>query len=288
MPRLEPLDLADCPEESRHALELAQERLGFVPNSLRILARKPKILEAFSNMAHAAWAPGGVEPYLKGLVAHITSRSAGCVYCSAHTAGMAIGRGSEAEKIEHVWEYETSELFSDAERAALRGGAARGPQSQRRDRRGLCRIAQSLDRRTGGRDSRRHLVVRVSQPLERHVGDAFGERPERPGREASVGLGLGGRQTRRGVGAAAGQGRRKGNSECVRIRAWTRTTSTRPRVPYPSRGSRASPREGNWAGTPARFPAAGSWSAAPALRAASFPPLSATCCLSGDCTRRRR
>lgn len=120
MPRLEPLDLADCAEEARHALELAQERLGFVPNSLRILARKPKILEAFSNMAHAAWAPGSVEPCLKGLVAHITSRSAGCVYCSAHTTGMAIERGSEAEKIEHVWEYETSGLFSDAERAALR------------------------------------------------------------------------------------------------------------------------------------------------------------------------
>ena len=102
MPRLEPLDLEDCPEESRHALELAQERLGFIPNSLRILARKPKILEAFSNMAHAAWAPGSVEPYLKGLVAHITSRSAGCVYCSAHTTGMAIERGSEAEKIEHI------------------------------------------------------------------------------------------------------------------------------------------------------------------------------------------
>ncbi len=129
MPRLEPLDLEDCPEESRRALELAQERLGFIPNSLRILARKPKILEAFSNMAHAAWAPGSVEPYLKGLVAHITSRSAGCVYCSAHTTGMAIERGSEAGKIEHIWEYETSDLFSDAERAALRvaQGAALAP-----------------------------------------------------------------------------------------------------------------------------------------------------------------
>ena len=129
MPRLEPLDLEDCPEESRHALELAQERLGFIPNSLRILARKPKILEAFSNMAHAAWAPGAVEPYLKGLVAHIASRSAGCVYCSAHTTGMAIERGSGAEKIEHIWAYETSGLFSDAERAALRvaQGAALAP-----------------------------------------------------------------------------------------------------------------------------------------------------------------
>lgn len=129
MPRLEPLDLEDCPEESRHALELAQERLGFIPNSLRILARKPKILEAFSNMAHAAWAPGAVEPYLKGLVAHIASRSAGCVYCSAHTTGMAIERGSGAGKIEHIWAYETSDLFSDAERAALRvaQGAALAP-----------------------------------------------------------------------------------------------------------------------------------------------------------------
>jgi alkylhydroperoxidase family enzyme len=44
----------------------------------------------------------------------------GCRYCQAHTASNATRAGAEQEKIANVWSYETSELFSPAERAALR------------------------------------------------------------------------------------------------------------------------------------------------------------------------
>lgn len=119
MPRLQPLKREDC-TEVEGALHLAEQRLGFVPNSMLILARKPAILDAFSDLAHAVWAPGRVPGALKGLIAHVASRSAGCRYCMAHTAGAALNRDVPAEKLASVWDYETSPLFSEAERAALR------------------------------------------------------------------------------------------------------------------------------------------------------------------------
>jgi uncharacterized peroxidase-related enzyme len=63
---------------------------------------------------------GTVSPELKELVALVASTAAGCRYCQAHTASNATRKGAHAEKIAQVWSYETSDLFSDAERAALR------------------------------------------------------------------------------------------------------------------------------------------------------------------------
>jgi uncharacterized peroxidase-related enzyme len=54
------------------------------------------------------------------LVAHVASRAAGCSYCQAHTAHSAHRAGASEEKIAAAFEYETSALFDDAERAALR------------------------------------------------------------------------------------------------------------------------------------------------------------------------
>ena len=119
MSRLEPLD-DNQPGAAGHALELARERLGFVPNSMRILARKPDILSTYSDFAHAVWAPGRLSGELKALIAHISSRTAGCLYCAAHTTGMAVDRDAPSEKIKQIWDYETNPLFSEAERAALR------------------------------------------------------------------------------------------------------------------------------------------------------------------------
>eukprot|EP00903_Cladosiphon_okamuranus_P003081 g3079.t1 len=53
------------------------------------------------------------------MIAHITSAAAGCAYCQAHTAHGAEHRGANAEKLTALWEYETSDLFNDAEKAAL-------------------------------------------------------------------------------------------------------------------------------------------------------------------------
>ena len=54
------------------------------------------------------------------LVSLIASQAAGCKYCQAHMANLSSIYTASDEKITAVWEFETSDLFSAAERAALR------------------------------------------------------------------------------------------------------------------------------------------------------------------------
>jgi len=118
MARIPPLAREDVPE-LEDALGPVEERMGFLPNSLLTMARRPEILRAVASLAQVA-RTGTVPRELKELVALIASTAAGCRYCQAHTASNATRVGTEDAKIAHVWSYEASDLFSDAERAALR------------------------------------------------------------------------------------------------------------------------------------------------------------------------
>ena len=94
--------------------------LGFVPNSLLIMQRNPKLVKAFAGMAAAVWDPESkVDRGLKRLVAHVASRAAGCQYCMAHTIEGAALFGVEEKKLAAIWDYQSSPLYSEAERAAL-------------------------------------------------------------------------------------------------------------------------------------------------------------------------
>jgi len=118
-PRLEPLTLEHSPE-LKEQFETMRRNLGFVPNSILIMQRKPKMAKAFAQLTASIWDPEGkVERGFKRLLAHVSSRTAGCQYCMAHTAGGALHFGVEDQKLAAVWDYQTSPLFSAAERAAL-------------------------------------------------------------------------------------------------------------------------------------------------------------------------
>lgn len=106
----------------------AEKALGFVPNSFYIMGRNPDLMRAFSRLAREViGVPGKVPMALKRMVAHVASRSAGCQYCMAHTAESATAiDGVPAEKIEAIFDYERSPLFSEAERAALSVAQAAG------------------------------------------------------------------------------------------------------------------------------------------------------------------
>jgi len=62
---------------------------------------------------------GTVSEELKMLISLIASQAAGCRYCQAHMANLSYIYKASREKIAAVWDWETSPLFSDAERAAL-------------------------------------------------------------------------------------------------------------------------------------------------------------------------
>jgi uncharacterized peroxidase-related enzyme len=118
-PRLAPLPAENAPE-LKDQFATMKRNLGFVPNSILIMQRKPKLAKAFAQLTAAVWDPESeVDRGLKRLIAHVSSRAAGCMYCMAHTAGGALHFGIEEQKLAAVWDYQTSPLFSAAERAAL-------------------------------------------------------------------------------------------------------------------------------------------------------------------------
>lgn len=79
-PRIKPLPPEHSPE-LREAFEATKKNLGFMPNSVLIMQRRPKMVKALALMLSAIWDPeGAVDRGFKRLVAHVASRSAGCRY----------------------------------------------------------------------------------------------------------------------------------------------------------------------------------------------------------------
>ncbi|MFT7688819.1 MAG: putative peroxidase-related enzyme [Candidatus Azotimanducaceae bacterium] len=94
--------------------------MGFVPSSMFTMAHWPELLSGFSGLAGTVLNSGEIDPGLKQLIAFVVSNASGCRYCQAHTSHNAESRGVAAEKVQAAFEFESSELFSLAERAALR------------------------------------------------------------------------------------------------------------------------------------------------------------------------
>src|SRR6267378_3303062 len=70
-PRLEPLAASHSPELKEN-FEAVAKNLGFVPNSLLIMQRKPKLVRALSQLLGAIWDPQSeVDRGFKRLVAHV-------------------------------------------------------------------------------------------------------------------------------------------------------------------------------------------------------------------------
>lgn len=92
---------------------------GFVPNSIRTMARRPGIAKAFMELNQQVLYEGTVPSGLKMLVSLASSMAAGCRYCESHMTNLAARFDAPPEKIAALWEFESSDLFSDAERAAL-------------------------------------------------------------------------------------------------------------------------------------------------------------------------
>jgi uncharacterized peroxidase-related enzyme len=121
MTLIEPLEPDDDPQ-FQAMIEHYRQTSGFVPNGLLAMRRRPEIQQAVQSLHKAAMAshPGSrVTPELKVLLAHLASRASGCRYCQAHTAQGAERRGEDPQRLDQIWEFRTSELFNDAERAAL-------------------------------------------------------------------------------------------------------------------------------------------------------------------------
>ena len=126
MAHLEPLPAGTTPELADD-FALFERILGFVPNSLLTMQRMPGMVRGFGALTRAVMDPAGeVDLGFMRLVAHFASRAAGCQYCEAHSLIAAEIHGISREKVDAVWEYATSPLYSQAERAALDFALAAG------------------------------------------------------------------------------------------------------------------------------------------------------------------
>jgi uncharacterized peroxidase-related enzyme len=117
-------ELNHISESQRKALQpifdATEATMGFVPNSFYAMAHWPELLQSFTQMAGTVLGQSEVDRGLKQLVAFVASNAAGCRYCQAHTSHNAVRAGIAKQKLQAAFEFEASDLFNDAERAALR------------------------------------------------------------------------------------------------------------------------------------------------------------------------
>ena len=105
--------------ELQKMLDRYQEIRRFIPNSVLTMSRRPEIAKCIAALNQAILYEGTVPEELKMLVSLVSSQASGCRYCQSHMANLSSIYSASDDKIAAVWEFETSGLFSDAERAAL-------------------------------------------------------------------------------------------------------------------------------------------------------------------------
>jgi alkylhydroperoxidase family enzyme len=119
MTRIQPIPREDLPEYEP-VFEIVEGSMGFLPTSMRTMAKVPQILDGFAALAMGVSTAAHIDVGLSQMIANVASLASGCRYCQAHTAAHAAHEGVGVEKLERLWEFETSDLFTEAERVALR------------------------------------------------------------------------------------------------------------------------------------------------------------------------
>ncbi|MBT8060569.1 MAG: carboxymuconolactone decarboxylase family protein [Gammaproteobacteria bacterium] len=126
MAHLPPLPPETTPE-LKDDFAIFERILGFIPNSLLTMQRMPAMVKGFGELTKAVMDPdGAVDLGFMRLVAHFASRAAGCQYCEAHSLVAAKIHGIDQDKLDAIWDYRTSPLYSEAERVALDFALAAG------------------------------------------------------------------------------------------------------------------------------------------------------------------
>ena len=119
MPFVTPLAV-DANEDVAQLAKFFNETLGFCPNSVLTMQRRPAIAEAFINLNKAVMAnEGRVTAEQKRLIGYITSANTGCRYCEAHTILAAERYGGTEERLADIWSFRESDLYTSGEKAAF-------------------------------------------------------------------------------------------------------------------------------------------------------------------------
>ena len=174
MSRLPPLPAETTPDLKPH-FDFFVTTLGFTPNSVLTMQRKPKLVKALAQLNAAAMDPEGeVDLGFRRLIGHLASKASGCFYCQAHTLLGAKNFGISEEKLAAIWNYDTSSLYSVKERLALDFARAAASQPNAVTDEMFVQMQQHWS------DNQIVEILGVValfgffEPLERHHGDAPG------------------------------------------------------------------------------------------------------------------
>lgn len=79
----------------------------------------PELRTAFTALIKTVQQDKEISAQYKSELFTMASLASGCTHCQSHGAFRLNAMGVETERIRAIWEYETSDLFTDAERAGL-------------------------------------------------------------------------------------------------------------------------------------------------------------------------
>ncbi|WP_028772410.1 carboxymuconolactone decarboxylase family protein [Shewanella waksmanii] len=110
----------DANAEVAELAKFFNETLGFCPNSVLTMQIRPAIARSFINLNKAVMENHGrVTAELKRLIGYITSANTGCRYCEAHTILAAKRYGGSDGRLNNIWQFRQSDLFTSAEKTAF-------------------------------------------------------------------------------------------------------------------------------------------------------------------------
>ena len=121
MALVQPLEENKFDQDLLEFVQFFKGPLGVIPNSVRTMARRPKIAKAFTELNIAVMkCEGNVTPEFKRIIGYVTSFVSGCKYCQAHTILGSQRFGASEERLNDVWDFTESNNFNAAEKAALK------------------------------------------------------------------------------------------------------------------------------------------------------------------------
>ena len=120
MPRLRYIEEDEKSEEARELIAQYESRGAPDPRVVSIMVRNPKVGVAWVKYWNALLYDGLLPHTLKELCRIKISVAHRCGYCSTVRSKIAQSEGLAEEKVAQLENYETSDAFTDRERAAIR------------------------------------------------------------------------------------------------------------------------------------------------------------------------
>ncbi len=119
MPRIRYIEEDEKSDEARELIAQSETRGAPDPRVVSIMVRNPKAGVAWVKYWNALLYDGILPHTLKELCRIQMSMETRCGYCSTVRSKVAQQEGLEEEKVAQLANYQTSDVFSDRERAAI-------------------------------------------------------------------------------------------------------------------------------------------------------------------------